>query len=75
MEQWWEGVKADNQSIDELVIYADSGLESSSRRTWFLLRMVGFARKTGLANIEPYILRNPELKKWDVIFVPELVSF
>ena len=31
-------------------------------------------RKTGLAKITPYIVRNPELKKWDVTIVPEMVT-
>lgn len=147
LEQWWESVKEDYQHIDELVIYADNGSENNSRRTWFLLRLVGFARKAGLkihlvyyppyhskynpierswaflekhwggallntvttvlewtksmrwrcvkpivslldrvyekglslrksgmAKIQPYILRNLELKKWDVTIVPKLVS-
>ena len=30
--------------------------------------------KSGLAKIQPYILRNPELKKWDVTIVPDLVN-
>ena len=148
LEQWWESVKEGYRHIDELVIYADNGPENNSHRTWFLLRMIGFARKTGLkihlvyyppyhskynpverswaflekhrggallntgttvlewtksmrwrcvnpivslldrvyekvlklnksglAKIQPYILRNPKLKKLDVTIVPELVSF
>ena len=147
LEQWWESVEKSYRYVDELVIYADNGPESNSHRTWFLLRMVGFARatglkihlvyyppyhskynpierswaflekhwggallntvtavlewtksmtwrcvspivsslngvyekglklrKSGLAKIQPYILRHPELKKWDVTIMPELVN-
>ena len=34
--------------IDELVVYADNGPENNSHRTQFLLRIVEFAKKTGL---------------------------
>ena len=147
LEQWWEDVKGDYRHIDELVIYGDNGPENNSHRTWFLFRIVSFARKTGLkvrlvyyppyhskynpierrwaflenhwggallnsvaavlewtksmtwkcvnpivsllegvyekglslresglAKIQPYILRNPELKKWDVTITPKPVS-
>ncbi len=30
--------------------------------------------KSGLAKILPYIVRNPELKKWDVAVVPGMES-
>ena len=48
IEQWWGIVKADNRHIDELVVYADNGPENNSHRTQFLLRIVEFAKKTGL---------------------------
>ena len=48
IEQWWTQVRKRYSSIDELVIYADNGPESSSHRTQFLFRLVTFARLTGL---------------------------
>ena len=45
---WWQQVSQRYNDIDELVIYADNGPESSGRRTQFLFRLVTFARQQGL---------------------------
>ena len=48
LEQWWQEVRLRFLSIKKLVINPDNGPESHSRRTQFLKRVVGFARKFGL---------------------------
>jgi transposase len=49
LEQWWEGVRLRFLRVKTLVINLDNGPENHSRRTQFLKRIVGFARKYGLA--------------------------
>ena len=48
LEQWWQEVRLRFLSIKTLVINLDNGPENQSRRTQFLKRIVGFARKYGL---------------------------
>ena len=48
LEQWWEGVRLRFLRVKMLVINLDNGPENHSRRTQFLKRIVGFARKYGL---------------------------
>ena len=45
MMGWWELVRSGQGHVERLVIYQDNGPENKSRRTQFLSRLVGFARK------------------------------
>jgi transposase len=58
LEQWWQEVRRRFLSIKKLVINLDNGPENHSRRTQFLKRVVGFARKfrleVQLAYYPPY---------------------
>src|SRR3954451_9756688 len=45
LEQWWQEVRLRFLSVRTLVINLDNGPENHSRRTQFLKRIVGFARK------------------------------
>jgi transposase len=72
LELWWKGVRDANKDKDELVIYADNGPESNSHRTQFLLRMVQFARQSGLkirlVYYPPYHSKyNPIERRWSVL--------
>ena len=49
LEQWWEGVQLRFLRVKTLVINLDNGPEDHSRRSQFLKRILGFARKHGLA--------------------------
>jgi len=48
LEQWWREVRLRFLRVKTLVINLDNGPENQSRRTQFLKRVVGFARKYGL---------------------------
>lgn len=48
IEQWWTSIKAQQPVVDEIVIYADNGPESSSHRTQFLFRLTAFARRESI---------------------------
>jgi hypothetical protein len=58
LEQWWEGVRLRFLRVKTLVINLDNGPENHSRRSQFLKRIVGFARKyrlvVQLAYYPPY---------------------
>jgi hypothetical protein len=72
LEQWWEGVRLRFLRVRTLVINLDNGPENQSRRTRFLKRIVGFARKYGLvirlAYYPPYHSEyNPVERCWGVL--------
>jgi transposase len=72
LEQWWQEVRLRFLSIKTLVINLDNGPENQSRRTQFLKRIVGFARKYGLvvqlAYYPPYHSKyNPIERCWGVL--------
>ncbi len=72
LQLWWESVREDNKDKDELIIYADNGPESNSQRTQFLLRIVQFARQTGLrirlVYYPPYHSKyNPIERRWSFL--------
>ena len=72
LEQWWQEVRLRFLSVKTLVINLDNGPENHSRRTQFLKRVVGFARKYGLvvqlAYYPPYHSKyNPIERCWGVL--------
>jgi transposase len=72
LEQWWEGVRIRFLRVKTLVINLDNGPENQSRRTQFLRRIVGFARKFGvvvqLAYYPPYHSKyNPIERCWGIL--------
>ena len=72
LEQWWKEVRLRFLSVKTLVINLDNGPENQSRRTQFLKRIVGFARKYGLvvqlAYYPPYHSKyNPVERCWGVL--------
>jgi transposase len=72
LEQWWEGVRLRFLRVKTLVINLDNGPENHSRRSQFLKRIVGFARKYGLvvqlAYYPPYHSKyNPIERCWGVL--------
>jgi transposase len=72
LEQWWQEVRLRFLSIKTLVINLDNGPENHSRRTQFLKRIVGFARKHGLvvqlAYYPPYHSKyNPIERCWGIL--------
>ena len=72
LEQWWQEVRLRFLSIKTLVINLDNGPENHSRRSQFLKRVVGFARKYGLAvqlaYYPPYHSKyNPLERCWGVL--------
>jgi transposase len=72
LEQWWQEVRLRFLSIKKLVINLDNGPENHSRRTQFLKRVVGFARKFGLevqlAYYPPYHSKyNPIERCWGIL--------
>ena len=72
LEQWWQGVRLRFLSIKTLVIDLDNGPENHSRRSQFLKRIVGFARKYGLviqlAYYPPYHSKyNPIERCWGIL--------
>jgi transposase len=72
LEQWWEEVRLRFLGVKTLVINLDNGPENHSRRTQFLKRIVGFARKYGLrvhlAYYPPYHSKyNPIERCWGIL--------
>ncbi len=72
LEQWWEGVRLRFLRVKTLVINLDNGPENHSRRSQFLKRIVGFARKYGLvvqlAYYPPYHSKyNPIERCWGIL--------
>ena len=72
LEQWWQEVRLRFLSVKTLVINLDNGPENHSRRTQFLKRIVGFARKYGLevqlAYYPPYHSKyNPIERCWGIL--------
>ena len=72
LEQWWEGVRLRFLHVRTLVINLDNGPENHSRRSQFLKRVVGFARKYGLvvqlAYYPPYHSKyNPIERCWGIL--------
>ena len=72
LEQWWEGVRLRFLHVRTLVINLDNGPENHSRRTQFLKRIVGFARKyrlaVQLAYYPPYHSKyNPIERCWGIL--------
>jgi transposase len=72
LEQWWREVRLRFLRVKTLVINLDNGPENQSRRTQFLKRVVGFARKYGLviqlAYYPPYHSKyNPVERCWGVL--------
>ena len=72
LEQWWDGVRLRFLRVKTLVINLDNGPENHSRRSQFLKRIVGFARKYGLviqlAYYPPYHSKyNPVERCWGIL--------
>jgi Rhodopirellula transposase DDE domain len=72
LEQWWQEVRLRFLRVKTLVINLDNGPENHSRRTQFLKRIVGFARKYGLviqlAYYPPYHSKyNPIERCWGIL--------
>ncbi len=72
LEQWWQEVRLRFLSVKTLVINLDNGPENHSRRSQFLKRIVGFARKyrlvVQLAYYPPYHSKyNPIERCWGVL--------
>jgi transposase len=72
LEQWWQEARLRFLGVKTLVINLDNGPENQSRRTQFLKRIVGFARKYGLvvqlAYYPPYHSKyNPIERCWGVL--------
>jgi transposase len=72
LEQWWQEVRLRFLHVKTLVINLDNGPENQSRRTQFLKRVVGFARKCGLmvqlAYYPPYHSKyNPIERCWGIL--------
>ena len=72
LEQWWEGVRLRFLRVKTLVINLDNGPENHSRRSQFLKRIVGFARKyrlvVQLAYYPPYHSKyNPIERCWGIL--------
>jgi hypothetical protein len=72
LEQWWREVRLRFLGVKTLVIDLDNGPENHSRRTQFLKRIVGFARKYGLvvqlAYYPPYHSKyNPIERCWGLL--------
>lgn len=72
LERWWQEVRLRLLSVKKLVINLDNGPENHSRRTQFLKRVVGFARRSGLevrlAYYPPYHSKyNPIERCWGIL--------
>jgi Rhodopirellula transposase DDE domain len=72
LEQWWESDRLRFLHIKTLVINLDNGPENHSRRSQFLKRIVGFARKyrlvVQLAYYPPYHSKyNPIERCWGLL--------
>ena len=72
LEQWWQEVRLRFLRVKTLVINLDNGPENHSRRSQFLKRIVGFARKyrlaVQLAYYPPYHSKyNPIERCWGVL--------
>ena len=72
LEQWWQEVRPRFLNVKRLVINLDNGPENHSRRSQFLKRIVGFARKyrlvMQLAYYPPYHSKyNPVERCWGIL--------
>ncbi len=72
LEQWWQEVRLRFLGAKKLVINLDNGPENQSRRTQFLKRIVGFARKydlvVQLVYYPPYHSKyNPIERCWGIL--------
>ena len=72
LEQWWQEVRLRFLGVKTLVINLDNGPENHSRRSQFLKRIVGFARKyrlvVKLAYYPPYHSKyNPIERCWGIL--------
>jgi transposase len=72
LEQWWQEVRLRFLNVKTLVINLDNGPENQSRRTQFLKRIVGLARRFGLvvqlAYDPPYHSKyNPIERCWAIL--------
>ncbi len=72
LEQWWECVRERFAHITTLVLNLDNGPENHSRRTQFMLRLLEFARQSGLrlrlAYYPPYHSKyNPVERCWGIL--------
>jgi hypothetical protein len=72
LEQWWEAARLRFLRVKTLVINLDNGPENHSRRSQFLKRIVGFARKyrlaVQLAYYPPYHSKyNPIERCWGIL--------
>ena len=70
--EWWEGNRSRFPRVDRLLLDLDNGPENHSRRSQFLKRVVGFARKyrlaVQLAYYPPYHSKyNPVERCWGVL--------
>ncbi len=72
LERWWQEVRLRFLRVKTLVINLDNGPENHSRRSQFLERIVGFARKyrlvVQLASYPPYHSKyNPIERCWGIL--------
>ena len=72
LRDWWESNRVRFPGVTRLVLNLDNGPENHSRRTQFLKRIVGFARKYGLvvqlAYYPPYHSKyNPIERCWGIL--------
>jgi hypothetical protein len=72
LERWWQEVRLRFLRVKTLVIDLDNGPENHSRRTRFLERIMGFARRFGLtvrlAYYPPYHSKcNPIERCWGIL--------
>jgi Rhodopirellula transposase DDE domain len=72
LEQWWASVRDRFAPIKTLVLNRDNGPESHSHRTQFMVRLVQFAQRTGvavrLAYYPPYHSKyNPIERCWGIL--------
>ena len=72
LEGWWQRRRPDLGHLEELVLHADNGPESSGRRTQLLSRLADFAEASGLrirlVYYPPYHSKyNPIERCWGVL--------
>jgi Rhodopirellula transposase DDE domain len=72
LEEWWEGVRLRLLRVKTPVVNLDNGPENHGRRSQFLKRIVGFARKyrlvVQLAYYPPYHSKyNPVERCWGIL--------
>jgi len=72
VSHWWSSVRTRFAHITTLVLNLDNGPENHSRRTQFMLRLLEFARQTGLtirlAYYPPYHSKyNPVERCWGIL--------